>query len=103
MKPQFQRITHTGFYFVGWRVIYLEPGEPYRCRRFRHRWRHMHRSPRTMQERRRNVGEAHDREYRARGRRMVLPSSYDDLVASRTGGKSWKDHTRFRKQWMMNL
>lgn len=103
MKPQYQRVTHTGFYFVGRRIIYLEPGEPYPCRRFRHRWRRWFRAPRTMQERRRNAGEAHDREYRARGRRMVLPSAWDDLMAARAGGKSWKDHTRHRKQWMMNL
>lgn len=103
MKPQFQRVTHRGFYILGLRIIYQGPGDPYPYRRFRHRWRYMHRVPRTMQERRRNAGEHHDREYHARGRRMHLPTSYDDLMASRTGGKSWKDHTRFRKQWMMNL
>lgn len=103
MKPQFQRITHTGYYRMGRRILYQGPGDPYPCRRFRHRWRRYFRRPRTLQEQRRNAGEAHDRLYRARGRRMNLPSAYDDLMVSRLGGKSWKDYTRFRKQWMLNL
>lgn len=104
MKPQFQRITHTGYYFVGpWTIYHAEPGDPYPCRRFRHRWRRYFRHPHTMQERRRNAGDAHDREFCVRGRRKHLPSAWDDLMASRRGGKSWKDFTRHRKQWMMNL
>lgn len=103
MKPQFRYTTHTGFYLVGWRILYLEPGEPYRCRRFHHRWASIHRSPRTLQEARRNIGDRDEGRYKARGRRMRLPSAWDDYAVARSGGKSWKDHTRFRKQWMMNL
>ena len=103
MKPQFRRTTHTGFYLVGRRILYLEPGDPYPCRRFHHRWGFLCRDPQTMQERRRNIADRDEGRYKARGRRMHLPSSWDDIVVSRRGGKSWKDYTRFRKQWMMNL
>lgn len=103
MKPQYQRVTHTGFYFIGLRVLYEEPGEPYPCRRFRHRWASIHRFPRTIQEARRNIGDRDEGRFKARGRRMRLPSSWDDYPVSRPGGKSWKDHTRHRKQWMANL
>ncbi|UTC28396.1 hypothetical protein GURKE_03760 [Brevundimonas phage vB_BpoS-Gurke] len=105
MKPQFQRITHHGFLWIGcWTYYYGGvQGDPLRCREFRHVWRQYFRHPRTMQERRRNAGDVHDRVVSVRGNRKHLPSSWDDIMASRRAGKSWKDFTRYRKQWMMNL
>lgn len=104
MKPQFEVQTHHRFFRVGWRIYRCnEGGDELPCRMYRHRWRRWYRLPATMQERRRNAGDLHDREYHARGRRQHLPTSYDDLCAQRIYGKSWKDYTRYKKQWMQNL
>lgn len=103
MKPQYRIDTHRDYVRIGYRVHRGVQGEPLRCREFHPRWRGIHRNPRTQQERRRNAGDAHDRAYHARGRRMIVPSAWDDLCATRQGGKSWKDCTRYRRQWMANL
>ena len=56
---------------------------------------------RTTQERRMNV--AHEDIVHIRGKRKLLPHSYDDPYLSKWWVKSWKDLYRKRKQWMKSL
>lgn len=59
------------------------------------------RTPKTAQERRKNVG--HIDEYGesfVRGRRRNLPDAWDDIANSRMDTeRSWKHHSKRKKQW----
>lgn len=69
------------------------------------------RSIQTFPERRDNdFFDTHDEDrkmYRIKFRRArssgMIPNSWDDIHVSREGGKSWKDYSKCRKQWMVNL
>jgi hypothetical protein len=57
----------------------------------------MFRYPRTANEKRKNADP--EISHLIRGKRKLLPSSYDDLPISRNSSKSWKDRYRDRYQW----
>lgn len=63
--------------------------------------RKYYRNPSTIQERR--INESHIEEYGeefVRGRRRILPSSWDDISVSLWKTEdSWKHHSKRRKQW----
>lgn len=70
------------------------------------RWHHYYRRVRTFQELRRNYGdwdefrdEPHIKGIRRRRSKGLL-NSWNDFGVSRNWKKSWKDHTKFEKQWM---
>lgn len=66
---------------------------------------HMCRRIRTFPERRQWIADDADEELRdlgcrPRGGRSPGPlDPWNDYIVSRTGGRSWKDYTRARKQW----
>jgi hypothetical protein len=59
---------------------------------------------RTQNERRQNCW-AQDDGIHVRGSRRYkhLPTVYEDIMLSRNWGKSWKDFTKCRKQYMVNI
>ena len=59
-------------------------------------WNIRVRHPKTTAELRSNCIEEH--KFFVRGKRRNLPTLYDDIFTK--NGKSWKDCTRKRKQWM---
>ena len=66
-----------------------------------------YRKIRTFPELRRNAADAVDYRdephidvKRGRGRNSNKLDAWNDFPVSRTGGRSWKDYTRHRKQWM---
>jgi len=73
-----------------------------------YRWWGYHRAIATTQERRANKG--HRQEFREERwpvkfrmrTRMDLPNAWDDLNFG-SNRKSWKDRTRCRRQWEVNL
>ncbi len=65
-----------------------------------------YRHPKTLNEKKQTCGFQNDyRELRIRGERTwkMLPTSWDDINVTRTWGKSWKDYTKHKKQWMKKL
>lgn len=63
---------------------------------------------RTIQELRRNCGDAvdfrdepHVEIKSGRGRTHTMLDAWNDFPVSRRGGRSWKDYTRHKKQWMV--
>lgn len=58
----------------------------------------------TTQEIRYNSGFDVDyRNEKIKGRQRQLPNSWDDIPESRRSKRGWKDNTKCRKQWMVNL
>lgn len=103
IKTQYEYVIREGIISLGNLRYYQAPGigELLVHPRFQKRWGGMFRRMRTQQERRRNAGDRTD--YGYQGRRKSIPSAWDDIPYSRLGGKSWKDYTRHRRQWMKNL
>jgi len=103
MKKHYKRIKaelwfnpYTGTFTQNWSFGYVNA---YELRRS-----YCYRYVRTFNELRQNVGAMCDGHYvRGSRRRKSLPTVWDDVRVSRVYKKSWKDYTKFRKQYMKNL
>lgn len=77
-------------------------------RKFRYRlkdgyaWYYRH--PKTLNEKRQNSA-CQDDGFHVRGKRRAKHpnGSWDAIPVKRTYGKSWKDYTKYRKQWMIGI
>ncbi len=93
MKSQFRKEIRTWPKGRGNSFVFVHQGPNY------------HRSIKTFPEIRRNC--ADENEYRGTNMRGIRPcrrdhylDSWNDFMVSRNYGKSWKDFTKYRKQWM---
>lgn len=100
MKPQFKYIE-TDTYFNSWKNEWIE----WEVKRYRHRWGGYYRAIKTFSERKQSnahKADGYSNLIRARRNSDSLPSTWDDICVSRCYGKSWKDFTKAKKQYLKN-
>lgn len=100
IKKNYKKIVQEQYYSFyrqewldSWHVGYLG--------KYKHKYAY-DRSIRTQNERKQNAW-AIDDGYKVRGKRRKLRSNWDDPSIARTYGRSWKDFTKYDKQYKKNL
>lgn len=102
IKKNYKKIVQEQ-YFSAWRKDFVDRYCDSHLGRYTHKYSH-DRNIHTQNERRQNCW-AQDDGYHIRGRRRYkhLRHNYDDPRISRVYGRSWKDFTKYDKQYKKNL
>ena len=103
MKKHYKRIKQE-LWFSHWHGEWFERWNRSYINAYELRWSYCYRYVKTFNEIKQNEHAKLDG-YKVRGKRTkhILPTVWDDVRVSKVYGKSWKDFTKHRKQYMKNL
>lgn len=99
-KKHYRKIKQE-YYFSHWRGEWKERYNQSMLGKYDIKYSYF-RSIHTKNEYKQNCW-AIDDGYHVRGRRRNLPNAWDDVRISRAWKRSWKDFTKCKKQYMVNL
>lgn len=96
IKKNYKKIVQEKW-FNPWRKVFEDRYSDDSIGKYSHKYAY-DRNVRTFNERKANV-HAEDDGIKVRGRRKLIPNSWDDPHLARSYGRSWKDYTKRKKQW----